>query len=83
MEALHDVGAAGLHDPVGQQLPPCIIMDKGESLQEMLELSEPDRYTSLSVRAPPVFSIQKMHRRWANMSSSTACGTFSNDWTIE
>ena len=50
MEAIYDVGTEGLRDPHGVQLPPCIVMEKGESLQELLERAAPGRVTSLSVR---------------------------------
>ena len=37
-------------DPRGRPLPPCIIMEKGESLQDWSNRAEPDRFASLAVR---------------------------------
>ena len=45
-------GASGeLVDPRGRPLPPCIVMEKGESLQDWSERAEPDLFTSLAVRS--------------------------------
>ena len=38
-------------DPRGRPLPPCIVMEKGESLQDWSNRAEPDLFTSLAVRA--------------------------------
>jgi hypothetical protein len=45
-----DIGAEGLHDPTGLNLPPCIVMDRGESLQDCLDHGPLDRPLILSVR---------------------------------
>ena len=37
-------------DPRGRPLPPCIVMEKGESLQDWSNRAEPDLFTSLAVR---------------------------------
>ena len=39
-------------DPWGRTLPPCIVMEKGESLQDWSNRAEPDLFTSLAVRPP-------------------------------
>ena len=36
-------------DPRGRPLPPCIVMEKGESLQDWSNRAEPDLFTSLAV----------------------------------
>jgi hypothetical protein len=50
VRALFCVGAEGLRDPQGQRLPPCMVMDRGESLQDFLQRAHPDRFLSLWVR---------------------------------
>ena len=47
-----DGGGGDLVDPRGNALPPCIVMERGESLQEWSDRAEPDLFTSLSVRTP-------------------------------
>ena len=37
-------------DPRGALLPPCIVMEKGESLQEWCNRAEPDLFASIAVR---------------------------------
>ena len=37
-------------DPRGRPLPPCIVMEKGESLQDWSNRAEPDLFTSVAVR---------------------------------
>ena len=41
-------------DPRGHPLPPCIVMERGESLDIWSERAKPDRMQAFSVRAPPV-----------------------------
>ena len=43
-------GGEGLVDPRGRPLPPCIVMEKGESLYDWSERAEPDLFTALAVR---------------------------------
>lgn len=38
-------------DPQGNPLPPCIVMERGESLDIWSERAKPDRMQSFSVRA--------------------------------
>ena len=52
VEAVRDGGDVELVDPRGSALPPCIVMERGESLQEWADRAEPDLFTSLSVRNP-------------------------------
>ena len=40
-------------DPLGRPLPPCIVMERGESLQDWSDRAEPDLFTSLAVCFPP------------------------------
>ena len=40
-------------DPRGWPLPPCIVMEKGESLQDWSNRAEPDLFASLAVCCPP------------------------------
>ena len=49
VEAVCDELASGLEDPRGHPLPPCIVMEKGESLQDWSDRAEPDLFTSLAV----------------------------------
>ena len=44
-------------DPRGQPLPPCIVMEKGESLQDWSNRAEPDLFASLAVCPSPDESI--------------------------
>jgi hypothetical protein len=39
-----------LVDPSGKKLPPCIIMERGESLDEWCRRNQPDFLTSMRVR---------------------------------
>jgi hypothetical protein len=57
--AVCDSVAAGLVDPRGHALPPCIVMERGESLQEWSDRAEPDRFTALSVWiCPPTCELK-------------------------
>ena len=51
VEAVCDGLADGGIDTQGRQLPPCIVMEKGESLQDWSDRGESDLYTTLAVRA--------------------------------
>jgi hypothetical protein len=53
VEAMRDGVKGELVDPRGGALPPCIVMERGESLQEWSNRAEPDLFTALSVRPPP------------------------------
>ena len=48
--AVCDTTAEGLQDPRGRPLPPCIVMEKGESLQDWSDRAKPDLFTALGVR---------------------------------
>jgi hypothetical protein len=50
VEAVCEQGQADLKDPDGAPLPPCIVMERGESLQEWADRADPDRFTALAVR---------------------------------
>lgn len=54
VEALRDGGNGDLMDPKGNALPPCIVMERGESLQDWATRAEPDMFQSLAVRSPTV-----------------------------
>jgi hypothetical protein len=49
VEALRDGVTGDLVDSKGRALPPCIVMERGESLQEWANRAEPDLFTSLAV----------------------------------
>jgi hypothetical protein len=49
VEAVCDSATADLVDPKGHPLPPCIVMERGESLQEWSDRADPDYFTVLSV----------------------------------
>ena len=51
VEAVCDGAAGNLIDAAGRQLPPCIVMEKGESLQDWSNRAEPDFFTVLAVRS--------------------------------
>jgi hypothetical protein len=51
VEALRDGVKGELVDPRGKSMPPCIVMERGESLQEWASRAEPDPFTALSVRS--------------------------------
>jgi len=50
VEAVCEVGAAQLVDPRGRPLPPCIVMEKGESLHDWSDRAQPDLFSAVSVR---------------------------------
>lgn len=52
VETVCDGSAGGLEDPQGRPLPPCIVLEKGESLHDWSDRAEPDLFTSLAVRGP-------------------------------
>ena len=45
-------------DPRGRPLPPCIVMEKGESLQDWSNRADPDLFTSLGVRPEAYTHVQ-------------------------
>ena len=50
VEAVYDSPTKGLQDPEGRSLPPCIVMEKGESLQDWSDRAKPDFLTAVGVR---------------------------------
>ena len=52
VEAVCDGSAVELVDPRGRPLPPCIVLEKGESLHDWSDRAQPDLFTSLAVRHP-------------------------------
>eukprot|EP00892_Ulva_mutabilis_P000976 jgi/Ulvmu1/1087/UM106_0003.1 len=46
---------------MGKPLPPCIVMEKGESLQDWSERAEPDLFTSLAVLSNISARLADMH----------------------
>ena len=61
VEAVCDGAGGGLEDPWGRPLPPCIVMERGESLQDLCDRAEPDVFTVFSVR--PVL-LSTLHTVW-------------------
>eukprot|EP00892_Ulva_mutabilis_P004445 jgi/Ulvmu1/2372/UM130_0003.1 len=61
VEAVCDGSAGGLEDPRGRPLPPCIVMEKGESLHDWSERAEPDIFTSLAVLSNISKRLADMH----------------------
>jgi hypothetical protein len=57
VEALRDGVQGELVDPSGKPMPPCIVMERGESLQEWANRAEPDLFTALAV-CPSFWSWQ-------------------------
>ena len=52
VEAVCDGSSGELVDPQGRPLPPCIVLEKGESLYDWIDRAQPDLFTSLAVRCP-------------------------------
>ena len=52
VEAVCDSGASHLTDPGGHSLPPCIVIERGESLHDWSDRAHPDLFTALAVRGP-------------------------------
>lgn len=52
LEGMYDSRGSPLNDPRGHALPPCIIMERGESLLEWFQRRKPDLRTALPVRHP-------------------------------
>eukprot|EP00892_Ulva_mutabilis_P000965 jgi/Ulvmu1/1086/UM106_0002.1 len=59
--AVCDAGTPGLEDPRGGPLPPCIVMERGESLHEWSERAVPDLFTSLAVLSNISKRLADMH----------------------
>ena len=53
VEGVYDIPAPLLEDPCGAALPPCIVLEKGESLQDWSDRAEPDLFTSLAACLSP------------------------------
>ena len=53
VEGMYDNKDAMLLDPSGNKLPPCIIMERGESLDEWSRRRKPDMWAAMPVRARP------------------------------
>lgn len=49
LQTICDGSTCKLVDPHGRRLPPCIVMERGESLQDWSQRAEPDLFTSLAV----------------------------------
>ena len=49
---MHDNADQALVDPHGTPLPPCIVMEKGESLDIFCDRSKPEQAQAYSVRRP-------------------------------
>ena len=50
VQAVNDGPTQGLHDTAGRPMPPCIVMAKGDSLQDWSGRAKPDFFTTLGVR---------------------------------
>eukprot|EP00892_Ulva_mutabilis_P004406 jgi/Ulvmu1/2337/UM013_0185.1 len=62
LEGLYDNRDAALQDPRGHALPPCVIMERGESLAEWFQRRKPDLRTALPVVANIAKRVAGMHR---------------------
>ena len=58
VEGMHDNRDGALRDPSGYKLPPCIIMERGESLDEWSRRRKPDMWAAMPVRAPLPLRMQ-------------------------
>jgi hypothetical protein len=63
VEALRDGVEGELVDPSGKALPPCIVMERGESLQDWANRAEPDLFMSLAVCTLPCFLMPVLYLR--------------------
>eukprot|EP00892_Ulva_mutabilis_P006551 jgi/Ulvmu1/4268/UM194_0008.1 len=61
VDAVCDGSAGGLEDPRGRWLPPCIVMEKGESLHDWSDRAQPDLFTSLAVLSNVSKRLADMH----------------------
>eukprot|EP00892_Ulva_mutabilis_P006269 jgi/Ulvmu1/4013/UM188_0003.1 len=61
VEAVCDGKEAALRDPRRRPLPPCIVMEKGESLQDWSDRAEPDLFTTLAVLSHVSQRLADMH----------------------
>eukprot|EP00892_Ulva_mutabilis_P004146 jgi/Ulvmu1/2102/UM125_0006.1 len=61
VEAVCDGVTGGLDDPRGVPLPPCIVMEKGESLYDWSDRAQPDFFTSLGVLSNISQRLADMH----------------------
>eukprot|EP00892_Ulva_mutabilis_P005729 jgi/Ulvmu1/3528/UM163_0010.1 len=61
VDAAVGIGDARLVDARGRPLPPCIVMEKGESLEDWSERAEPDRFTAIAVLSNISKRLADMH----------------------
>eukprot|EP00892_Ulva_mutabilis_P004444 jgi/Ulvmu1/2371/UM130_0002.1 len=61
VDAVCDGSAGGLEDPRRRPLPPCIVMEKGESLHDWSDRAEPDLFTCLAVLSNISKRLADMH----------------------
>ena len=52
VDGMQDNMDGALRDPAGHRLPPCIIMERGESLDEWSCRRKPDMWAAMPVRLP-------------------------------
>jgi ABC-type Zn uptake system ZnuABC Zn-binding protein ZnuA len=60
VEAMHDGTDASVADPKGRPLCPCIVMEKGESLNEWSARAEPDLFMSIAVRCGSLVTLRRL-----------------------
>ena len=58
LEGIIDNKDGNLLDPSGNKLPPCLIMERGESLDEWSRRRKPDMWAAMPVRAPLPLRMQ-------------------------
>eukprot|EP00892_Ulva_mutabilis_P001032 jgi/Ulvmu1/1092/UM106_0008.1 len=61
VEAVCESAAAGLMDGRGRPLPPCIVMEKGESLVEWSRRQEADLFRALTILSDVSGQLAQMH----------------------
>eukprot|EP00892_Ulva_mutabilis_P004144 jgi/Ulvmu1/2100/UM125_0004.1 len=59
--AVSDGTAAALEDPSGQDLPPCMVTVRGESLLEWSNRATPDQFGALSILSSVSLRLASMH----------------------
>lgn len=58
LEGIIDNKDGKVVDPAGNKMPPCIIMERGESLDEWSRRRKPDMWAAMPVRAPCLSFIE-------------------------
>jgi hypothetical protein len=82
LEGMYDNRDGGIADPHGHPLPPCIIIERGESLDEWSKRRKPDMWAAMPVRSlslchtlPRRLAVAYAPARCGTRSAASRCGT--------